>query len=435
MAPDPTNGAAAKANTHLLKQLAFIIILFFTASSILYSQSISKSHLRNLDWLDHTNLEDDHIPDTGLNATSTWAQQWMQSIPTHHKSPYILYVHVGKTGGIALEKGVPIQINRVIRILRCIVQETSQSQSSIHIARQSCLNQFSHPVAELAQHILAHKHLWSALYQPSASQPDLMEYAMANIDTILITTRNPIDRVVSAFNYHRDELVKHLIKSKKLSNAQRNIRFFEGESYKEIFYNCFPDIRYMAEDLGRSFGWNATWTLGVNTSIHYKNMNCTQLARTLLSTQSSFGLAHYTSNYRWYKNLTIEQKPKMPVLVVRTEHLWQDAAMIEEALGGNASNFVHDEHVMSHGSEGYAVTTKLENSWQKLAICCAMYDDLMAYREIMLVALNLSWKEKEEMMKLVSYDCSGEVSLKRSENGLLDVRFWEDWYKKRCIGS
>ena len=260
---------------------------------------------------------------------------------------------------------------------------------------------------------------------------------MTNIDTILITTRNPIDRVVSAFNYHRDELVKHLIKSKKLSGAQLNTSRFEGDSYTEIFYNCFPDIRYMAEDLGRSFGWNVTWTLGVNTTntFQYKNMNCSQLARTSLSSQTPFGLAHYISNYRWYKNFTIDQRPEVPLLVIRTEHLWHDATKIEEALGGNKSNFVHAERVMSHGSEGYAVKTKLENSWQKLAICCAMYDDLMAYREIMLGALNLSWKEKEEMMKLVDEDCNTGSSLEWTGNGLLDKIFWENWFIERCIGS
>jgi hypothetical protein len=117
--------------------------------------------------------------------------------------------------------------------------------------------------------------------------------------------------------------------------------------------------------------------------------------------------------------------------VVRTEYLWQDAANIEIALGGNSSNFINSDHAMSHGSEKYAVTAKLETDLQRRALCCAMYVDLQAYQDIIMSALNLDLIEKEEMMSLVYKDCGVHVD-NLASNALTDASFWKGWFTSSC---
>lgn len=169
--------------------------------------------------------------------------------------------------------------------------------------------------------------------------------------------------------------------------------------------------------------------------IVYNQMTCSQLAFRLLSRnhpQKINDWAHYTSNYRWYKEQTIDKRPDVPVLVVRTEYLWQDAANIEISLGGNGStSFIKHDHAASHGSENYAVTAKLETDTQRRALCCAMHDDLQAYQDIILGALNLSSDEKEEMIALVHKDCG--VSVDGMIMSVSNTEFWKEWYTASCI--
>jgi hypothetical protein len=382
------------------------------------------------------------------DVTSNWASTWVNRIPSsRHAPPYILYVHVGKTGGTALEKGIPIPTRKVIATLKCTVLLIS-TNISLHNARQSCFHQIykNQPTAQLASHILAHKHLLSVLYESESKEnpqlPNLMNFAMEHLDTILITTRNPIDRIVSNFNYQRNEIVQNYTKWANSSEEKERIQSsrykFSGGGVKESFYNCFPDVRYMAEELAHFFQLNDTHnrsitlpTTSSNTSIVYKNMTCGQLANDLLSPRQYGGLSHFTSNYRWYKQLTIDKRPEVPILVVRTEYLWKDATNIEVALGGNASNFLNSHHTMSYGSERYAVKAKLETDLQRKAVCCAIYDDLQAYQDIMLSALNLDKHEKREMMELVYRDCSVDHDAYASDI-LYGIQFWEKWFASNC---
>jgi hypothetical protein len=451
-------------NSRLLKQLATILLLFFSLSSILFSWTISES--LNEVWLDHTNLDgdDDFGVSTDINEdddesglaihkrqsqhknTLNWTEHWLQSIPSNHNaSPFILYVHVGKTGGIALEKGVPIRTPAVIRLLSCIMQDNIINQHSLYEARKICQSKAysTQPnLAQLARHILAHKHLGSSLYKQISNQtkhlPDMMGYATENLDTILVTTRNPIDRIVSSFNYLRNELVENLSRgqSKKVQKRLKKAKSFQGKSLKESFYNCFPDVRFLADELTQFFHLSNTTNPSKqsNNAIIYNGMTCNQLAHRLLSRthpQRIKDWSHYTSNYRWYKELTIDKRPEVPVLVVRTEYLWQDAANIEIALGGKASNFINSDQTMSHGSEKYAVTAKLETDLQRRALCCAMYDDLQVYQDIIMRALNLDLIEKKDMMSLVYKDCGVGVDGLAS-NALIDEGFWKDWYTRSC---
>ena len=208
----------------------------------------------------------------------------------------------------------------------------------MHNARKSCIHQVykDQPTAQLARHILAHKHLSSVLYEsePKAHPqlPNLIKFAMEHLDTILITTRNPIDRIVSNFNFQRGNQLVKLVQndtkwaesSEEKERMQSSLSKFTGEGVKASFYNCFPDVRYMAEELAHFFHLNDTHSRSItlpttasnNAIVYYKNMTCGQLAIDLLSPRQYGGLSHYTSNYRWYKQRTIDKRPEVPLLVV-----------------------------------------------------------------------------------------------------------------------
>ncbi|KAL7479235.1 hypothetical protein ACHAW6_004976 [Cyclotella cf. meneghiniana] len=443
------------------------ILLFTSVYSFLYSRPILNSFTSNTVWLDHTAIADDddddnfrtfghahsntstprhRLVDSKINAADIhWSHQWLDGLATTQGAPYILYVHVGKTGGITLERGVPIPTSIIIPTLQCIVAQLNSTLHNLelHEAKSTCLSRHypGHEKApKLTNHILAHKHLWSSLYKPHE-----MEFAIRHLDTILVTTRNPIDRIVSAFNYHRNELVESILRGndQQLKKKLKQEHLFAGSRMKDAFYNCFPDVREMANELARIFhlpqDHNDTTLMKRNNThdaVVYDKMTCGELAHRLLSRthpKPTPEWSHYSSNYRWYKKLTLEKRPDAAVLVIRTEYLWEDATEIEVALGGHEGRFSDSaKKSVSHGSEKYQVTAKLESGRQKRAVCCAIYDDLQAYQDIILQAMNLREEEKEEMMQLVWNDCG--VKAADYEDGVVDgPNFWEEWFvKKSC---
>eukprot|EP00804_Cyclotella_cryptica_P004480 CCRYP_017630-RB/>CCRYP_017630-RB protein AED:0.01 eAED:0.01 QI:53/-1/1/1/-1/1/1/17/487 len=473
--PTPISPVHSSSNTaRKFRQLPLVpALLFLSTYSFLYIRPILESFAAKSVWLDHTSIvhhgDDDDDDDAfrtmgnphGDNSSRQalagyklhrsngtephWSHQWLDGLATTKGAPYILYVHVGKTGGITLERGVPIPTPAIIQTLQCIVAQLNSTQHHIalHDAKSTCLSRHyprHHKAAKLTNHILAHKHLWSALYKPHE-----MEFAIRHSDTILITTRNPVDRIVSAFNYHRNELVETILRgnNQELKKMIQNERLFAGNGMKEIFYNCFPDVREMAEELARIFHLNHnndTITSiphnNSNPAIVYNQMTCGQLAHRLLSRthpKRTAEWSHYSSNYRWYTKLTWDKRPDAAVLVIRTEYLWEDATEIEVALGGSERAFIASaKKSVSHGSERYQVTAKLESETQKRAVCCAIYDDLQAYQDIIMSALNLSDEDKKEMMQMVWKDCG--VNIEDYEEGVVNgPMFWEEWFvKKSC---
>eukprot|EP00956_Cyclotella_meneghiniana_P021462 scaffold39177_cov38-Cyclotella_meneghiniana.AAC.2 len=195
-------------------------------------------------------------------------------------------------------------------------------------------------------------------------------------------------------------------------------------------YNRFMDVRYMDEELARLFNLTSN-----NETIKYKNVDCGGLAQEILSPEKKGGyISHYTYNYRKYTQLTINKRPEVPLLVVRTEFLWKDASNIEIALRGNESNFLDKQLTWSHGSENFAVKAKLETDIQRQAVCCTIYDDLQVYQDIVMRALNLDYYEKRKMIAMIHRDCS--VNIYEHESIVLyGTKFWEQWFATTCNGG
>ena len=83
--------------------------------------------------------------------------------------------------------------------------------------------------------------------------------------------------------------------------------------------------------------------------------SCVDLAKTILQGKgpTSDDLHHFHFNYHFYASFTMDQKPDAAMVVVHTEHLWNDAKCLNFALGGDGMFVVH-RHV-SHRSENYQV--------------------------------------------------------------------------------
>ncbi|CAB9520384.1 expressed unknown protein [Seminavis robusta] len=316
----------------------------------------------------------------------------------------IVFVHPGKTGGTT--------IGSMLQVL-C----TSRTKAD---SREYCLNEWNdrhnnhntttsktlvYPESQLSRSTRAFWHVNGYYPNQATVQHDASQY--------LISLRHPVERVISWF-YYMHPINCHTVHGiptprqnytliDKACTTQRRIqrqqKQKQNDNREERFYNqCFPTIQQFA----MAFHHKTTNTI---------SQNCQQLAHeTLQGYGGPNGMAgHLWANYSFYKS---RMKPQTPILVVRTDQLWQDLQHIEQRLGGTGDVFAHqlelqqqqqsssnnnnttDYHKDPLSSEGYA------------ALCCAMVNtEMKSHRELLQAATNLDAQQKQDTMQQVYQKC------------------------------
>jgi hypothetical protein len=331
----------------------------------------------------------------------------------------ILYLHVGKTGGATLD-----------RILRASC-EWHKSQGSKRKCYQGLIG--IEPVISHLTRRTIHVNL----------QPGDRQFARDNATTFLFTVRNPIARAVSAFN------MLHLTNSKGRLNPYT-------KHLKRIFYDaCFPTIEDLALVLMNKIHSNSSKIVYMqdfrNPSIN-NTIDCYNVGQKTLSGKGHLMQnAHLFYNFNFYARESTIKYPDKEVLIVRTEHLWDDIDSLNLALAETLVKYgavynatiLHDrnktaskltfsnltEHIASHGSEGYKVKSGLSKEGKEI-LCCHLSEDNQVFEDIVRFAVNIGDDEKESYLNLLYDDCGISKSERKIYNHqVVD----EEMALKKCI--
>lgn len=218
------------------------------------------------------------------------------------------------------------------------------------------------------------------------SQKDtLVKEATSYLYTIHV--RNPISRIVSGFNMcHVDMQITNL------DIQCRNIAQFQ------LFYQkCFPTI----EDLAIILYSNKTKMVAMDNSNN--TYDCLRIATNAIQgiEVREVNTSRFRENYAFYANPTTIKFPQKKIFVVRTEYLWDDVIVLEQALriasravANNSSDYgiqhsgsndmtlaltktfekaIGEKY--SHGSERNLVLSGLSTEGKKI-ICCYHSKDI-----------------------------------------------------------
>lgn len=252
---------------------------------------------------------------------------------------------------------------------------TATKSSSSSASSKPCHRQFAPWASQLEKHIVGYFHMMGLLLTSKERN-----WLRNNTNVFLFTVRDPIDRLVSTYNYHRSG-------PKDATKFQFHDRFYK---------QCFPDG---LDDM-------------VNIVRHDTKPGCTVLGMNALTGRTLQGGWHFMYNYTHYKTYSIDQSPNHAVAVVRTEHLWDDIVHLDKLLGGsgNFGNKIGSKH--THGSENYTVSYNDELSISNtIFLCCLIYKDLESYQEMILRALNLDYGQKQEVLNNLVNRCQvGEAA-------------------------
>ena len=338
----------------------------------------------------------------GAYIGTNWTHAWLVN-RLHGEPARILLVHVGKTGGESLKGSIHLHVENNRHALGCLMNRTKYAEDS---GRKTSLEQeWAHcfkagePQPALGKHILAHKHTYSAMFKKGQ-----MEWVVDNVNTFLITTRNPVARIVSAFNFHRH-----------LTMKQMNVKPNKRRPSHKFYGHCFPNVDAVASSLITSK--NKTQPDG-----------CLDLAKKILQGKGPPGdhLQHFHFNYHFYANFTMDKRPDAAVVVVRTEYLWDDVKRLDFALGGDGMFAVHS-HV-SHGSEKYQVRSGITTLKGQIAVCCEIAADIAEYQRIIFAAVNLNHEEKIETLNGAFEECG----IQYSRDPVKYPFHWVRWQRVTC---
>ncbi len=359
-------------------------------------------------------------------------------LPTMPNDRTILYLHVGKTGGITLE-----DILRSNCLWRKIEQNRNACFNKLHFATlQRSTNGTTKVTFGPDESVLSHL---TKMTMHMFVDKEFAPFAKHNATSFLFTVRNPIDRAVSAFNMNH--ILNQPVGRPSIVNA------------RSMFYTkCFPTIEDLAIVLTNQLKHDETKFIEMpdknNPNVN-RTINCYDLGRDVLGGRKvNLFNEHLQKNYKFYTDFTSTKYPEKEVLVIRTEHLWDDAEELNLALtdslvkDGAVYKMTHTDpessstststsafgkkkgHVFDHNSGKRPVRSGLSQEGKKI-VCCHLSTENHLFEGLVRRAANLDEMEKEIYLDDLYNDC-GISKLERkewfqSESEEEDVFPWVKW--------
>ena len=307
--------------------------------------------------------------------------------------PRIEFIHVGKAGGFSITMSVYYGPYRKRGEIKCIGAKLRAGDEDI----KSC-NTSRAGDSQIFNHTVGRYHMTG----PAMSQ-DEKEWLLNTSNTFLFSVREPIDRIISTYNYHREEYTK--------SNYTKYKRFYE----------CFPS--------------------GLNDMVNMMRRNndterpCTVLGENVLKGKTAGGGEHFQLNYNYYHDYTIGNYPNYSVSVIRTERMWDDITKLEQALGG-LGEFKNAGLKHTHGSEKYVVPydAKLSAPNTKY-LCCLIHDDIEIYQQLILKSFNLDGLQKHESLSNLMTRCLINETEVEGRDLLVESFSWKAYSQSSICNS
>jgi len=357
----------------------------------------------------------------------------------------IALIHIGKSGGLTLRSMTGLKCGG---IEKCLLKNFGST------------NPRAFPLA-----------LQTVAYVHMSSLPVVQLQAATSW---LIVLRNPIDRVISAYQYSHPGNCKNRVgqerrrdSTKRACTNYRLLQMYLGQQngtavatpttkrqqqespeqlqdqqqIYRIFHECFP---------------NPDMELFVTSALQKNNRftskSCSDLARSaLLGLEPMHPISHLVYNYHYYQFNVLQSytSPPREWLGIRTEHLAHDFASLNRYLGGS------DDHGdsskmknVTHGSEEYRTASSYQLSPKSYhGLCCMLVDEVTIYLQFIQRMENWVPQTKAATLQDLAEKC-GIVTvppgvtflLSSTKRGMEDSwaqwnrlwSAWDLWRKTKC---
>jgi hypothetical protein len=310
--------------------------------------------------------------------------------------PLVYFVHVGKAGGATIYRELNMaktfkelgpNLVRKKKALNCRIKKRKLNQDD-----KECYQRLPGET-KLGALLMGRIHVTGEKYTKKQRH-----WMWKNADLFIFCVRDPINRIMSAYNYH------------KLHHPGQPV---QGRFYK----NCFPD------------GLDAM----VDFVVKYRGTDEAKLACQKRGLQALKGNEmdsmgpHFMWGYRRYwQTLAMDEHPERTMAVIRTEFLWEDMAQLDIAVGGTGKDFLREGYAVEHVSHKKRKSDLSPTNTKYL--CCILHFDMDAYQTMILKAANLDATQKRETLESLLSHCDIEAT----GDILANPFSWFSFYENTC---
>ena len=266
--------------------------------------------------------------------------------------------------------------------------------------------------------------------------PDFKIGSNRSYEFYVITVRDPLDRIVSAYLASHPENLQSMTHYNILHNPDyQNLLKNEGPEAAQQFY----DNKWKMEDNRMKFGYfrrvyecmptldTFAQMLKGGEMMEFKNktppsqslwrkpnFNCSEKTKLIFFHKNAPRMEHFHWNLRSIvQSLNINIRHSSIVLI-RTEHMNQDWIQANQYLGQAAEDVKVPEVVLRNASTyNHPIQNALSDSGREI-LCQALKPEYELYMKFLSSAVNLSTEQKQESLHMVQKNCP-YLSLKMKE--------------------
>ena len=283
-------------------------------------------------------------------------------------NPLIYFIHVGKAGGTTLVTALRLKE----------IAGGSGTHGVLCMDKRGISSCYNHSsgVSQLTQHTLGYFHAKGGGRKNRKGRAWLLN----NTNMFLFNVRDPIGRLISAFNYHRQCPYR---RGRKCGYGQDPIcRMCFSEGFSEMVETLQNGVVECSK-------------IGVDA---------------LLGRIGSCG-DHFEFNYEHYWKYSVGQRPDHAIAVVRMEHMWDDIIQLDQLFGGTGNFGTFQEVKITHRSEKNAVFLSTDISdTNTIFLCCLIAREIEIYQQLILKAWNLDAIQKRKSLNNLLDRCLIEPS-------------------------
>ena len=350
--------------------------------------------------------------DAPVIATSAYP---LRTLPPTGQNRSIILIHIGKAGGSSLRKTAFLRPD-CLPLLKIGREAMSSNEERKLWDDCTFLYNEGQKISIFTEKRVFH------MFDKNATE-------MRRATTFLVTLRNPVDRLVSAFRYsHPANCLRPedypgerippnrgcAIKNNDAKWGLPDQNKTDNNAYT-LFLKCYPSaaMEDLAQDVMKPWRTHVNNTAAFHGMTEAEQSMCREKARDLLFGKYRMLVPHIRYNYAYYANQSIRKFPNKEYFGIRTEKEWDDFVMADKMIGGSG-RYQKMGKPRTHGSEHYQPSPLSTEAYQKL--CCVMRDEFQVYFEFFDAALNLNENDKEETEQKI-----------RSLCGIPQTSSWETW--------
>jgi len=217
-------------------------------------------------------------------------------------------------------------------------------------------------------------------------------------ESLIISTRNPVERFISAFLYSHPKNMAFI--ARKLRKSGKQPYGFIPKPSHRARYECFPSIEEFALAL-----MNKSNMKTVQGPM--KKLNCTEVSLNVIKGDEEYMGVNLLWNYKRYIK-SIFPSNQSEIIIIRKEHLQKDWTTMLSLIynftvsPGSVKQFDFSTH--EHDSSNLPLKNNLSIEGRNV-LCNFLKDEILLYLNILIYASNLSEDDIDLSLEEIGTSC------------------------------